>query len=271
MHDEAHYNRTIILSLRLGFIALLLVWCFRIIEPFAIPVLWGIILAIGFYPVHKRLVSLLNNSQKIAALLFVLAGLTVIVIPAYLFAETTVDGLLNLARELETGSLKVPPPPDNVAGWPLIGPQLDEIWRLASSNLEAAIEKLEPQLKAYAPRLLTAAAGVGITVIQFIFSMIIAGIFLAKADAGAKAAGSVFSIVVGPQADEFTELASATIRSVVQGVLGVALIQSVLAGIGLLAVGFPGTREQTPRAHTGRIPSSHQWPEELEQGHQRRG
>jgi predicted PurR-regulated permease PerM len=38
---------------------------------------------------------------------------------------------------------------------------------------------------------------------------------------------------------EFTGMAGATIRSVAQGVLGIALIQAVLAGIGLIVMGVP--------------------------------
>lgn len=40
---------------------------------------------------------------------------------------------------------------------------------------------------------------------------------------------------------KFARMAGALIRSVAQGVLGVAVIQAVLAGIGLLAIGVPYT------------------------------
>ena len=45
--------------------------------------------------------------------------------------------------------------------------------------------------------------------------------------------------MIGKQGEEFTKLAGATIRSVVQGVLGVAIIQSVFAGIVMLIFNIP--------------------------------
>ena len=46
--------------------------------------------------------------------------------------------------------------------------------------------------------------------------------------------------LTGDRGEEFVDLAGAVIRSVAQGVLGIALIQSVLAGLGLVLVGVPG-------------------------------
>jgi len=45
---------------------------------------------------------------------------------------------------------------------------------------------------------------------------------------------------MGDKGGAFIQLASDTIGSVAKGVLGVAIIQAILAGIGLLAVGVPG-------------------------------
>ena len=50
---------------------------------------------------------------------------------------------------------------------------------------------------------------------------------------------AIFRRLAGKQGEEFATLSGATIRSVVQGVLGIAIIQSVLAGIGLVTVEAP--------------------------------
>ena len=46
--------------------------------------------------------------------------------------------------------------------------------------------------------------------------------------------------LAGPQGEDFVRLTVMTIRSVFQGVLGIALIQAALAAIGFLLIGVPG-------------------------------
>jgi predicted PurR-regulated permease PerM len=46
--------------------------------------------------------------------------------------------------------------------------------------------------------------------------------------------------LAGERGADLVELARATVRSVARGILGVALIQAILAGLGCLVVGVPG-------------------------------
>ena len=77
------------------------------------------------------------------------------------------------------------------------------------------------------------------TLLQFIISIIIAGVLLTKSGTSEKAAKSIFTTLIGKQGENFVTLPVVTIRSVVQGVLGVAVIQSLLGGIGIWAIGIP--------------------------------
>ena len=237
--DKLFVDRTIAAAIRIGFLVLILTWCYRVLEPFLVPLLWGVIISIGIFPLYRMLVPILGNREKAAATVITLLLLALLIIPSVLFTDTAVGGLQQFSQQLEEGALAVPPPPESLAAWPVIGKPLDELWRLASVNIDAAIERLEPQLKQYAPKLLSAAAGVGLTILQFIISIIIAGALLVNAKNGERTAHRVFRRLAGEQGEEFTGLATATIRSVVQGVLGVAVIQSLLAGIGLLVFDVP--------------------------------
>jgi len=114
------------------------------------------------------------------------------------------------------------------------------VWRLFSTNLEAALGKFKPQVEAVGKWFISAAAGVGGGILMFVVSIIIAGAFLVYGRSGSDAVQKVTGRVLGDKGGrEFVELAGATIRSVAQGVLGVALIQSILAGIGLMLIGVP--------------------------------
>jgi len=237
--DAVFIGKTIEAAVRIGIIALLVVWSFMIIRAFINPVLWGIIIAIGFYPLHQKLASMMGNRQKLASVLLTLFSLALLIVPTVLLTDSTISGVQTLKVNFENGTLTVPPPSDKVAEWPLIGKPIDSFWRLASENLDEAIHELMPYIKEYGKKIFSAGLGLGLTILQFIISIIIAGVFLVNARGGAQTAQRLFSRVAGERGDALATLAGSTIRSVVQGVLGIAVIQAVLAGAGLLVIGVP--------------------------------
>jgi predicted PurR-regulated permease PerM len=239
LRDEAHYTKAIATALRIGFVALLLVLSYLILKPFLVVVMWGIIIAVGIYPIFKKFASLLGNREKLASTLITLFALAVLLIPSYYLMESTVEGVQNLAAELEEGTFKVSPPSESVAEWPVIGKPVYDTWKLASVNIEAVIKKFAPQIKEFASTLFSTVAGLGTTVLLTLVSIIIAGALMVKADSAETVARKAFKIMIGKQGEGFTELASATIRSVVQGVLGVAIIQAVVSGIVMLIFNIP--------------------------------
>jgi predicted PurR-regulated permease PerM len=164
----------------------------------------------------------------------------VLVIPSILLAETLVAGLKNLADGLQDGSLQVPPPPEGVSTWPVIGQPLADLWSLASVNMEKALQQIGPQLQEIGIALLSAAGQTGLALLLFIVSIIIAGVLLANAQAGGRMAENLAIRLVGERGVEHVRMAEATVRSVARGILGTAAIQAMLAGIGLLVAGIPG-------------------------------
>ena len=237
--DDAHYSKAIATALRIGFVGLLIVLSYLILKPFIFVVMWGIIIAVGIYPLFKKFAALLGNRKKLASTIMTLFALAVLIIPTYYLMESTIGGIQNLAEELKEGTFKVPPPSENVAEWPLIGQPVYDFWQLASVNIEAAVKAFEPQIKEFASNILSSVLGLGSTVLLTLISIIIAGALLVKADSAEIAARKAFKILIGKKGEGFTELAGATIRSVVQGVLGVAIIQSVVSGIVLLIFNIP--------------------------------
>ena len=228
------------ISIRIGLIALLVYWCLLIFMPFLIPVLWGIIISVAIYPLYLKFEKLLGGRRKLALTLFTLIALSILIIPSIMLAVSTVDTAQELAQSLDEGTLKIPPPPESIADWPVIGQSLHDLWGAASRNLIATVEQYTPQLKTAGKWLLTSAAGIGGSILQFIISILIAAVFIANAGKNQRFVQALSIRVAGEGGKEFAKLAGATMRSVAQGVLGVAFIQSVLAGIGLLVMDVPG-------------------------------
>ena len=238
--DRAFLARATEATIHIGLVVLLAYWCFHIFQPFFNTVVWGIIIAVATHPVHRRLEASLGGRGKLAATLITLLALVLLIIPALALSGTVFDAAHMLSTGLRDGSLQVPPPPEKVSAWPLVGEQLYKTWSLASTNLEAALTKMAPHLKGLGAWLLGSVAGTGAGILKFMISIIIAGVLLAQAGQGHRAAQALAARVAGQRGGELVDLAAATVRSVTQGILGVALIQSILSGLGCLAAGVPG-------------------------------
>jgi len=238
--DKIFQARVMDAAIQISLLALLVLWCFNIIRPFILPMLWGAIMAVAIYPLFVKAHMKMGGREKLTATLITLTALAILIIPTAMLSESLVEATQKISADYQAGTLSVPPPSDTVKDWPLVGEKLYSAWTLASTNLEAALMKFKPQVGAVGKWFISAAAGAGTGILMFVVSIIIAGAFLVYARSGSQALETVASRVLGDAfGREFVDMAGATIRSVAQGVLGVALIQAVLAGIGLLAIGVP--------------------------------
>lgn len=226
-------------SIRIGIVVVLVLWCFSIVKPFIGMTLWGMIIAIAVAPGYENLAARLGNRRGLAAFVIVLILMAVIILPAMAFTGTIVDGAKTVAERLGGGDIEVPPPPASVESWPIIGERLARFWQLASSNLEAALDQVQPQIAALSKWLLGAAATAGFGTLGFLASIIIAGVLLPRSNEAGKTSVKLFEHMVGERGREMHVLTQSTIRSVARGILGVAMIQAILAGIGLFFVGVP--------------------------------
>ncbi|MBC8319440.1 MAG: AI-2E family transporter [Bacteroidetes bacterium] len=241
INEESQIQKSIKTGLRFGFIALLFVMSYLILKPFIGPLIWGIIIAVALFPLHKRFSKALGNKEKLSAIIIVLITIILLVIvPLALFTESTIESVESISKKMEAGTLSIPPPDVAVESWPIIGKPIYHTWKLASHSISSVFVMFEPQLKEFAPKLLLAVTGMASTVFLFIISIIIAGALLINTKTAEKTAISVFKTLAGEGGEHFAPLASATIRSVVKGVLGTAFIQAFFISIGLFVIDFPG-------------------------------
>jgi predicted PurR-regulated permease PerM len=227
-------------TIRIGLVLLLLAWCFQIVRPFLTPILWGVIIAVAVAPAYRRVAAALGDRPKLTAALFVVLGLAIFIAPVVNVSDALINSLREVADAFHRGSVRIPPPPESVAQWPLVGERIAAFWSLAASNLDAAFASLSPQLKALGTWLLSAAANLGLGILQFIFSMVIAGIVLASGDRSRAGVARLMRRLAGESGLRMLELSESTVRSVASGIVGVALIQSTLVGVGFVVAGIPG-------------------------------
>jgi predicted PurR-regulated permease PerM len=238
--DKRILDISVDVAVRLAVIGVLVLWCFKIFAPFIIPMMWGIIIAVALAPMFGKLTALVGGKRGIAAALFTLAAIVVIIVPTFRIADSVVRSSLELADRAEAGELAVPEPRESVRDWPVIGNQVYEAWNTASTNVSGAVERYEPQLRAAGAWALGKVAGLAGAIIHTIIALIIGGFMLTYAAGGEKQMRSVAARLGGERGKGIIGISTATIRSVAQGVLGVALVQSAAAALGMFMAGVPG-------------------------------
>lgn len=227
--------------IRIGAVLLLLLWCFEIVRPFIGIVVWGMIVATALYPLHRSLTVKLNGREKTSAAILALIAISIIVLPGWLLGDSTISALKYLAAELQSPAVEVPPPNESVASWPLIGERVYEIWSHAAMNLEETLNEFKPELQQLGQKALGMASAVVIGALQLIVATIIAGVLLTRAEVGHRITLKIATKLAGTaDGEKLANLSVNTIRAVVKGVLGVAVIQATLSVIGFVVIGVPG-------------------------------
>ncbi len=226
--------------IRVAIVALLVIAALQVFSPFMDLMLWALIIAITIYPGHQKLAARLGGSQSKAATFIVLLGVMILGVPVALLGASLAEQLGSAYEAYESGTLSLKPPPESVAGWPLIGERVYEGWSAASANLPEFLEANKAAIESAASKALGIAKSSVGSVVMFIGALIVAGIMMAFGQAGSDAVHHILCRIAGrDQGPKVHTLATMTTRSVAAGVLGVALIQAILLGLGFLLCGVP--------------------------------
>jgi len=226
-------------AVRLSLLALLVFWCLKILGPFINPILGGVVIAIAVQTPYAKLTRAVGGRPKLAAALLVVIALFVLIVPTIALGASLVGSTAELSDDFKHDQIQVPPPPESIADWPLVGERLHAVWLGASQNFESALVKVAPYLKDIGVWLVSTVGDLGFGLVLFIVAIFIAGALLPNRDRAAELARKVAFLVAGKRGPEMAELAASSVRSVTRGVLGVAVIQSLFAGLGMLVVGVP--------------------------------
>jgi predicted PurR-regulated permease PerM len=225
-------------ALQLGLAALLVYVCVRILLPFTAILLWSVILGVMLYPLHRRLAVPLGNRGS--ALLIGVVGVTLTLVPMVIVVTSLGSSLYSLVSGLQNNDLTVPPPPPRLADIPVVGAKLTEIWALVATNLPAALAKYRSALSGFTAWLLSFARDLAAGELSFVVSVGIAAVLVAYGKGAANFALRLLQRVTGSRerGAHLATLTVATIRGVALGVIGVAVIQALLVGIGFFAIGL---------------------------------
>ncbi|MGH8629630.1 MAG: AI-2E family transporter, partial [Burkholderiales bacterium] len=224
--------------LGLGILALLLVGCFLVLQPFLTDLLWAAVLAYSSWPLYVRLRARLRG--VLAALLMTLAIVLVVLAPFAIAATAIVDNadrIVQLTHRLLDEGL--PQPPAWVASLPVIGGGLDAYWRHPAEDagsLSEALRRLTPLARS---ALVTGGQAMATGLLHLALSIFLAYFLFLYGEGAVAQLRAVMSRLAGLRAERLLSVAGGTVVSVVHGILGTALAQGLLAGIGFAVAGIP--------------------------------
>ena len=237
--DQAFQKNMMASFVQIAALVIIVSYCVIIISPFAGFAIWGVVMAVAIYPFFLKISARLGNRHKLTATLFIVLGLAVVLIPGWTMTKSALVSLTEFSTELKAGNVTIPPPSDSVADWPLVGERLHGVWSDAAGNVEATLNEFQPQLRELGTRLARTIGSTALGLLQIAVSVIIAGVVMLYADSGYSLSCAIARRISPNRGEHFTDISIATIRSVTNGVIGVGVIQGVLAGIGLFAMGVP--------------------------------
>ena len=226
--------------IRAGMIAVLAGLCYVVFAPFLTLMAWALILAVTLYPLHRSLARRLGGKQGLAATIVVIAGCVLIIAPTALLMNSFGSSVHGLIGAVQDNTLEIPAPREGVREWPLVGKKLYAYWSQAHTDLPGLVESMQPKIGELARKALAIVASIGVGLLQFLASLIVAGILMAYGEAGTRGSRSIFERAIGGgRGETFARLATATIRAVAQGVIGIAFVQAILVGLALLIARVP--------------------------------
>ncbi len=245
MDQEKHDNhkqsltKVIEVGTRLAVILFIVGWCFMILSPFLNILVWCVIISVAVFPFYDKVKKKLKGRASLAATTVVLIFFIVLLVPVYFLTDSLIQGIVHLRDIYQSGDLVIPAPGDRVKDWPAFAKPVVDFWKLASENLQAAIGQYRSEVNKLVGWIMSVAAGTGLGIAQMLLSIIGAGVLLRYSDEGAAVTRRIFARLAGDSSERFFELVTSTIRSVVKGILGVAGIQALMAGIGFVVIGIP--------------------------------
>ncbi len=221
-------------------VSFLAIGCFLVLRPFLSALMWAVIVCYASWPAYRWLERRLGGRRSLTAILMTLGVAAILVLPFVIVGFTLAENVSAWSQAVKDWVARgLPPPPHWVANLPMFGADLAARWNsldTAAGVTEVGRLILNPLREAT----IKGGALIGRGTLELGFSVFIAFFVFRRGDELALGLQQALTRLIGPRARQFIAVAGGTIEGVVYGILGTALAQGVLAGIGFLIAGVPG-------------------------------
>ena len=230
------------IALPLFLLALLIALCVQLLLPFVGLLVWTIILAICFKPLHDRLMTRRGLSSRRSAVIIGTGLSALVLVPTAIAAFSAASSIPEVVATFQSGDRDVPPPPARLKELPIIGERANAAWTQAATDMPAFAKAHSAQIAGFTKTLLGIAAGLFVAVLALVLAIVFAAVCLAYAVPLRAYVARIFTRITGDRqsGEHYMDIIAATVKSVANGVIGVAFVQALLVGIGFFAIGMPG-------------------------------
>ncbi len=227
------------IATKLSLLAIILYVSYLIVKPFLGLILWGIVLAVALSPLIDKLSQKFGNRKKII-ISVAAAFIVLLIVPTWKLSGSLITSTQSLVVAVEKKDINIPAPTQKVKSWPLIGEKAYDFMQKAHEDLPKALKPFNPQIKKFILWLVGLIKGALTTVLLTIASIVIAAVFLLSKESAVAFYQRIMRRLVGEERGiEWANLSALTVRSVATGVVGVAVIQSFFALLGMVPMGVP--------------------------------
>ena len=223
------------------FLALLLGGCLLVMRPFASALLWAGVLSFSLWPVYRRLLKILGGRRTLAAAIMTSGMILILLMPFVIVGVTLAENVQELTaatrRWLDDGP---PAAPAWLAKVPVVGPTVSESWQEFASDSTKLLEQAKRFIEPAGSLLLKGGLKLGSGLLELALSILVTFFLLRHGVSVTERLTAGTRRIAGERGQHLLEVAGNTVRGVVYGILGTALVQAVMAGIGFLIAGVPG-------------------------------
>lgn len=214
--------------------------CAVVLWPFLTALLWAAILVYTTWPVHEWLRRRLRFGRIPAASAMLTLTFLVIVVPVVLAVPSGAGDAERLRHALLNWMAQgLPPAPPALQDLPVVGSSLADLWDRGVADLAGLGDAVRPYLGMAAQRGLGLLLGLANSVLLFLLALLVAFFFYLSGDHLADKLSALLMRIAGSRAPRLIEVTGATVRGVVYGILGTAIVQGILTAFGLWLTGVP--------------------------------
>ena len=225
-----------------GIVAVLLfLGCLLVLRPFVSALLWAVVLCVSSWPIYRRLLKWFGNRRTLVAFVMTLAMVLIVLLPFLIAGMALSDNVRDLTTAAQHWIEQGPPaPPAWLAKVPVVGHQATEYWQSFAADTEKLWTEAQRFIEPVSSWLLKVGLALGGGLLELALSILIAFFLFRDGGSAAERLTTAVGRIAGEQGKHLLTVASNTVRGVVTGILGTALVQAILAGIGFVIAGVPG-------------------------------
>jgi predicted PurR-regulated permease PerM len=210
------------------------------VRPFLTPILWSGVVVMATWPLMLAVQRWLGGRRWAATLVMTLAMVAVLILPLVLAGMTVINHLTEIADSVRTLARSPPAPPEWLQRIPVVGQQISATWQeVVSEGVQGLAQRLQPYMDEAARWFGATLGGFGVLLLRFVLVVVVAAILFVRGETAADAVLRLARRLAGPRGERVCEIATRAIRGVALGVVVTALVQAVIAGIGLAVCGVP--------------------------------